>query len=435
MEKDTQQESTLLEVPDIFSESHSTNIIEISSEKSSFSDPIPKEVIESRGLTFEELDAKKSSKDLLQEDEDQQILSQEPPKDEDQKIPFLEEPPKDEDQQILSQEPPKDEDQQILSQEPPKDEDQKIPFLEEPPKDDQDDPENFQTLDSTKIPKTQNDTSIEFHEETPKIPIPQRGKNAPSTENITPKKTSVSQQIEPDFSSMKESDLQQQMKLLEAQYTILFNKKKINDIPVINKQNILSYYRQYNRLIRNMKAKRNSGIFRLALIVSWVILEYVCYKFGLNAKGFTIFQLKLLNYYDDILAELGEEYEMFGGLNWRPEVKLLLISFGSLLVFVVANYLMSFIGEDNAKLLQNSFVMVFTGNGNEIVNKISDFIDEKVMPVVNGDKSETSSIGDVIGNVDVGGIINGIGKVFGEVAKKSSQTEVPHRRRRPTYTQ
>jgi hypothetical protein len=266
---------------------------------------------------------------------------------------------------------------------------------------------------------------IEPKKEKAKIPIPQSPK-------LEVKKEELRREV--DFGSMSDVDVQKQIELLKAQYLILFNKSKINEVPDINPQNVASLHRQYNRLIKNMKSKRNSNLFRILLIISWIILEVVCCYLGLKAQGYTAFQLKLMDSYDDILMELGEEYELFGGFGWRPEVKLVFISLGSLLVFVVTNYIVNFIGEKNASLLQNSFVLLFSGK-EDIVGKINDFIDEKVMPIANkSTESAPSSVSDLIGNFDVAGLIGGVGKVLSGLNKQNpTQDNVP-RKRRPVYT-
>jgi len=241
------------------------------------------------------------------------------------------------------------------------------------------------------------------------------------------------------FDNMTKKEIENEIELLKSQYIILFHKGKIEKVPKITFENIEDLKNQYDRLILKMKGGQMSGLFKLALILIWVLLEIVANKFGLNASGFTAYQMKLLSAYDDLLLELGEQYQFLGGFNWRPEISLIVITVLSLVVFVLCKYLVPIIGEENSNIITNAFIMVTTGKGGNILNKLNDYVNENVMPVVDGMTSGNATsggnpmqgLGEMFGNFDIGAAVNGIGKMFGGMANQN-QTKT-RRSRNPKY--
>lgn len=237
--------------------------------------------------------------------------------------------------------------------------------------------------------------------------------------------------------NMSSEEAKRQCDLLRAKFTILYQNNKIDKIPDINRVSLSTMNGKYQKIIKEMKAKKNSGLFKLCLIIMWLAMEYLASKMGFNASGFTKTQMRYLSYYDDILLELGEEYDAGLAFNWRPEIRIMLASAGSMVIFLLASWASNVIGKENANILQDGFVSLMTGRGSETLTQIGNFIEEKIAPVVETATSSAPGAGgiaSIMENMDIGGIVRGLTGMLGGQGKGNEKPKNgPTRTRNPKF--
>ena len=80
----------------------------------------------------------------------------------------------------------------------------------------------------------------------------------------------------------------------------------------------------YERTIRELYLDDAVETYRTYLLGGWIVMEYVCTQWvGIDLRGFTMQQTRMMYKYDRMLIELGEKSYTRWGMNLPVEVRLL----------------------------------------------------------------------------------------------------------------
>tara|TARA_R110001632_G_scaffold200941_9_gene323694 strand:+ start:1355 stop:2764 length:1410 start_codon:yes stop_codon:yes gene_type:complete len=118
------------------------------------------------------------------------------------------------------------------------------------------------------------------------------------------------------------------------------------------------YYIEMDRV----SITKNVDAYRMIMIVSCFIIEYIGYKIlKVDITGFGVHSMKSMWRYERLLIELGEkDYASFGE-NWPVEFRLIGMMIVSAIIFVIAKSLFKQTGQD----MSNDFFKFFQDLGNQ----------------------------------------------------------------------
>jgi hypothetical protein len=72
---------------------------------------------------------------------------------------------------------------------------------------------------------------------------------------------------------------------------------------------------------------KETGQYKVYLVIFFMFVEVVGVKLlKLNMSGYTMSQLRIMNRYDTLLAELGEKWLVSSGSEWPVEARLLMMA-------------------------------------------------------------------------------------------------------------
>jgi hypothetical protein len=103
----------------------------------------------------------------------------------------------------------------------------------------------------------------------------------------------------------------------------------------------------YEYYIRQIMVSKETGQYKVYLVIFFMFVEVIGVKLlKLNMSGYTMSQLKIMNRYDSLLAELGEKWLISSGSDWPIEARLLMMAVFNAIVFIAVRYLCSWMGVD-----------------------------------------------------------------------------------------
>lgn len=111
----------------------------------------------------------------------------------------------------------------------------------------------------------------------------------------------------------------------------------------------------YEYYIRQIIISKETGQYKVYLLIFFMFVEVVGVKLlKLNMSGYTMSQLKIMNRYDSLLAELGEKWLISSGSDWPVEARLLMMATFNAVIFIAVRYLCGWMGvEGLADNIQN----------------------------------------------------------------------------------
>jgi hypothetical protein len=111
----------------------------------------------------------------------------------------------------------------------------------------------------------------------------------------------------------------------------------------------------YEYYIRQIMVSKETGQYKVYLVIFFMFVEVVGVKLlKLNMSGYTMSQLRIMNRYDTLLAELGEKWLVSSGSEWPVEARLLMMSTFNAVIFLAVRYLCSWMGvEGLSETIQN----------------------------------------------------------------------------------
>jgi len=123
----------------------------------------------------------------------------------------------------------------------------------------------------------------------------------------------------------------------------------------------------YEYYIRQILVSKETGQYKVYLVIFFMFVEVVGVKLlKLNMSGYTMSQLRIMNRYDSLLAELGEKWLVSSGSDWPVEARLLMMAVFNAVIFLAVRYLCSWMGvEGLADTIQNFVDNMLNGPGNQ----------------------------------------------------------------------
>lgn len=121
----------------------------------------------------------------------------------------------------------------------------------------------------------------------------------------------------------------------------------------------------YEGHVRQIIVSLNCNQWKVYLVIMFLAIEVFCIKvLGLDARGFTMSQVKIMNRYDQVLVELGEKYYVQGPSNWPVEARIIMMAAFNGIVFIAVKYLSKWLGGDAMSGTIQGVVDNFLGGGN-----------------------------------------------------------------------
>src|SRR5438105_2662310 len=129
------------------------------------------------------------------------------------------------------------------------------------------------------------------------------------------------------------------------------------------------------------------------MVIFWMVFEIICVGMGLPAGGYMMLQFSMLNRYEDILVDIGEEkWEKRGGEKQKRGTVADIV-WGSLIMgvgFVLCKFLLQGFGEENAQKISNKLINMLVGDeqlDNSTVFRLTGVADvfKQVRGIMNGD--------------------------------------------------
>ena len=103
----------------------------------------------------------------------------------------------------------------------------------------------------------------------------------------------------------------------------------------------------YEDCVKKIMISLNSSQWKVYLLLMFVGIEVFGIKvLGLDFRGYTMSQYRLMNRYDRLLIELGERYYIQGASQWSIETRFFVMAATSAAVFIFAKYLAKWLGGD-----------------------------------------------------------------------------------------
>jgi hypothetical protein len=113
----------------------------------------------------------------------------------------------------------------------------------------------------------------------------------------------------------------------------------------------------YERTIRELYLDDAVETYRTYLLGGWIVMEYVCVQLiGVDIRGFTLQQIKMMYKYDRMLIELGEKSYTRWGMNLPVEVRLIGMILFQAAIFYLGKIIADNYGDSVAELFKG-----FTG--------------------------------------------------------------------------
>jgi len=129
-------------------------------------------------------------------------------------------------------------------------------------------------------------------------------------------------------------------------------------IPMFNEHSDLPMMKtSYERTIRELYLDDSVETYRTYLLGGWIVIEYACTQWiGIDLRGFTMQQTKMMYKYDRMLIELGEKSYSRWGMNLPVEVRLLFMILFQAGIFYLGKIITEKFGDSVAELFKG-----FTG--------------------------------------------------------------------------
>ena len=187
--------------------------------------------------------------------------------------------------------------------------------------------------------------------QTARPPLPQ----AMAPQSIAP--PPLPQAIIPQSTGQFDDITESEEARLRASYNLKFNSLHEMwpnmEIPTnLSSQTLDQIDAQYKQYLKHIHISNGCEKNKMFLLISWLIIELVCVKFGLDAGGFTIAQMNSMNKYEVLLVELGENSFQVSGTadftsKWPIEMRILFLSLGNVVLTIIVKTLAKWVGSES----------------------------------------------------------------------------------------
>jgi hypothetical protein len=172
----------------------------------------------------------------------------------------------------------------------------------------------------------------------------------------------------PDYSKLTPDQIEYMRSEFRVKFGILRSSypqwNVIDPSPTLTLDQIHDLYEYY---IRQIIVSKETGQYKVYLLIFFMFVEVVGVKLlKLNMSGYTMSQLKIMNRYDSLLAELGEKWLVSSGSDWPVEARLLMMAVFNAVIFLAVRYLCSWMGvEGLGDTIQGFIDNMLNGPGNQ----------------------------------------------------------------------
>ena len=193
----------------------------------------------------------------------------------------------------------------------------------------------------------------------------------------------------------------------------------------------------YENYVRQIMISLNSNQYKTYLIGLFLAIEVCGIKFfGLDFRGYTMSQTKVMNRYNQLLIELGEKYYVQGNSTWPVEVKFIFMAGVNAIIFVVIKYLSKYLGGDGMSGVIQGIIDKFMNSENTLSSQQNVARDDVGVPVIPSSNNDmlggiVGSLGSMLGNsngssgsggFDIGSLISNLGSAFANKPTSNSTT-------------
>lgn len=168
----------------------------------------------------------------------------------------------------------------------------------------------------------------------------------------------------PDYSRLTPP----QILYLKSEFKVKFGilREKFPNLNVIDLHESLDLDQMhdlYDYYIKHILISKETGQYKAYMVIFLMFIEVIGVKLlKLNMSGYTLSQLRIINRYDSLFAELGEKWLVSGGSGWPVEARLMMMMLFNAVIFLVVRYLCSWLGvEGLADTLQNMIDKMLNG--------------------------------------------------------------------------
>ncbi len=177
------------------------------------------------------------------------------------------------------------------------------------------------------------------------------------TEKETDKETDDSNVEEDEFAHLT-PEQRQEMERQEYLWRFRILKKKYKNIKVpdfSDYSDVKLMKVSYDRTLKEVMLDENVETFRMYLVATWIVLEFVATKYlRINLSGFTNAQQKSMHKYESLLIELGEKRRRSTwGSNWPVEARLIAVVVFQAAFFYLTKIISDQVGDSVSSLFSS----------------------------------------------------------------------------------
>lgn len=267
------------------------------------------------------------------------------------------------------------------------------------------------------------------------IPVPQYSN--PQRAWFEPNISAIPQRPpRPNYSMMSDEEQKSMLVTFKTKYSILQTSFPTWNIKFPLDGSSLDYiHDEYESYVKKIIISLNSNQWKVYLVLMFFAIEVFIIKvMGIDIKGYAISQIRIINRYDQLLAELGEKYYLQGPSNWPTEMKILIMAGFNAIIFIAVKYMAQYIGGDAVAAPIHAAINHFLGDG---MNS-SAGLDEIGVPIISQTEAPVGDIGSTIngfmnGGFDINGMLNGLQSVLNTNRNSPGNGAPPVRR--PNFTE
>lgn len=162
------------------------------------------------------------------------------------------------------------------------------------------------------------------------------------------------------------------------------------------------------------------------------------YVLGLDMGGYTLNQLILMNNYETLLEELGEESYGAVGSNWPVQIRIIFMAVVNALVFIIIKLCSTYLGPALGGTIQNIINSMMTQeNPEEYISRAQQMANNPVATPGPSAAPNSSGSGRSSGGsgMNLGSMLGGLASMFGMGGNGERKRTRPRARRAPTHNE
>lgn len=250
---------------------------------------------------------------------------------------------------------------------------------------------------------------------------------APSTQNFGASSLPVRPQ-RPNYGVMSDQQRGDVFVQFSAKYGILQTSFPAwNIVPPPTTWTLDQVHDDYEAKVKQIIVSLNCNQWKVYLVIMFLAIEAFGIKvLGLDFRGFTMSQVKIMQRYDQVLVELGEKYYVQGASNWPIEARIMMMAGFNGVIFIAVKYLSKWLGGDAMSGNLQGFVDQFLGGGN-LFSAGTQQRDQFGIPVVPGTvpNAATAQEGGPVPSTEAANPLGALGGMFSNFMNQGTAGGAP----------